>query len=150
MNAMDCKTAFATDETLIDTIHPATGLSWCFGKTLEIVQQEYPTAKVVNIDEWCKAKGERQNTPIEWEEVTEARFYDMLNVLPPAAMVPGAFLVGEPTDHHAGNGRPRFQAFKAENGIERTPEAVKFFASSRPITHAEFCTLFGKTPFTYI
>ena len=127
---MDCTEAFATDETLIDTIHPETGLSWCFGRDLENVRQEYPTAQRVNIDEWCKAKGERQSGPVTWSEVTEAQYMEALEVVPPAFFDGRNFLLGEPQDHHAGNGQPRFAAYRNEGG--------KFLASSRPMTRAEF------------
>jgi hypothetical protein len=33
------------------------------------------------------------------QEVTEEKYYEMLEVLPPFAMVSNAFLVGEPTDY---------------------------------------------------
>ena len=66
---------------------------------------------------------------IEWKETTEERFWEMLGVLPPAIMLKGAFLVGEPYDHND-IGYPRFQGFRQEG--------EKFFESSRPITHAEF------------
>jgi hypothetical protein len=54
----------------------------------------------------------------------------MLNVLPPAAWIGGAFMVGEPTDHCAETGRPRFQAYR-ERGMQ-------FEVASRPMTIAEF------------
>lgn len=129
---MDCQTAFASlnGETLIDVINPETNLSWCYGKDLAKIREEYPDAEIVNIADWCQAKGERQNTPIIWTETTEEIYWQMLEVLPPAAMCGGAFLVGEPADHHAGNGQPRFDAFRQ---IGKT-----YLNANRPMTRAEF------------
>jgi hypothetical protein len=70
------------------------------------------------------------NDGIEWQEVTEERYWEMLEVLPPASMVRGAFLVGEPMDHDRVTGRPRFDAFKCEDG--------KYFTSSHPMTFHQF------------
>jgi hypothetical protein len=55
---------------------------------------------------------------------------DMLNVLPPAIMLTNGFLVGEPYDHEADTGKPRFDGFKQMGG--------KFYAASRPMTREEF------------
>lgn len=53
----------------------------------------------------------------------------MLGVLPPAYMSQGYFLVGEPLDHHATTGQPRFEAYgKIGN---------RFIISSRAITIKE-------------
>jgi hypothetical protein len=54
----------------------------------------------------------------------------MLEVLPPAVMARGGFLVGEPWDHHALTGRPRYAAFVELGG--------RWFESTRPVTVAEF------------
>ena len=39
--------------------------------------------------------------PTKWIRTTEGMYYDMLEVLPPAAMGHGAFLVGEPYTHNS-------------------------------------------------
>lgn len=72
--------------------------------------------------------------PVTWTECTEEVYSDMLDVLPPAAMKGGSFLVGEPWDHHAMTGQPRFAAYIKRQG--------KFFTASRPMTRAEFLALF--------
>lgn len=126
-------------ETMIDTINPETGLSDCFGKDLAKVRQEYPTAEVMDIGEYCRSKAEKQDAGGEWREVTEAKFDEMLNVLPPAAFVRGFshFMVGEPWDHHALTGQPRFSAYKFTGG--------KYFEFSRPMTFREFKQIAGET-----
>ncbi len=68
--------------------------------------------------------------PLSWIEVTEEEYDEMLNILPPAYMGRGGFLVGEPMDHRGENGSPRFSAFLARDG--------KHLKASRPMTIAEF------------
>jgi hypothetical protein len=67
------------------------------------------------------------------KEVTEARFDEMLGVLPPALHLSKGFLVGEPHDHRkckvTGQTAPTFAAFFTHRG--------KFFESD-PMTFAEF------------
>lgn len=127
--------AFAVpgENSLIDCINPDTGLSWIERENLEQIRKRYPLAEVVNIDDWCKAKAARQDTPIAWSEVTEERYFEMLEVLPPAIMTPLGFLVGEPWDHHAVTGQPRYAAFTAKFG--------KYYEASRPMTIKEFKSL---------
>lgn len=115
--------------SIIDMVR-ADGRSHIQGETLEQVRQRYPGAIVKPIDEFCAEKAKAQDTPIEWTETTEDRFENMLGCVPPALMLGGGFLVGEAFDHHAGSGRPRYSAF-----VQR---GDKFFASSRPLTVAEF------------
>lgn len=128
----DCETAFAVpgEDSLIDVIRPETGRSWIQDQTLEQIRERYPGAEVVNIEAFCAAKAARQDTPIQWDETTAEHYWEMLEVLPPACMLAGGFLVGEPCDHHAGNGQPRFQAFRKIG--------EKHFAASRPMTVREF------------
>lgn len=67
---------------------------------------------------------------IEWKPTTGPRYYEMLDILPPAAQDRhGAFLVGEPMDDDA-QGQLRFQAFKCDQ--EHYSESVG------PVTFAEF------------
>ena len=122
------------EDSIIDVINPNTGLTSVYRETLEQVRKRYPNAERVNFDEWLEQKAARQDSPIEWLESTEEQYHDMLNCLPPAAFLSHAFLVGEPYDHHAGNGRPRFACY-AQIGN-------KFSVSSRPITVKEFKQLF--------
>lgn len=48
--------------------------------------------------------------------ITEARFDEMLGVLPPAIQTSNAFLVGEPVDHGGPGHQARFQLFFTEGG----------------------------------
>lgn len=132
---LDAKQAFAVpgEDSIIDCINPETGKSWIKGETLEQIRLRYdPLAEIVNIDEFCAQKGMRQDSAIKWVEISEDHYWAMLEVLPPAAQKAGGFLVGEPTDHHAVTGAPRFSAFIKRGG--------KHFESSRPLTRKEFAT----------
>lgn len=66
-----------------------------------------------------------------WKEIDEARYYEMLGVLPPAAQSGLGFLLGEPYDHNE-RGLPRFAAFVEING--------KFYEGS-PMTRVAFSIL---------
>jgi hypothetical protein len=139
---MDATEAFAVpgEDSLIDCILPATGRTWINNENLEQIRERYPKAEIVNIDEFCKAKAAKQDSPVEWQEVTKDRYWQMLEVLPPACYldghnVTGGFLVGEPWDHHAGTGQPRYAAFINKGG--------KYFESNRPMTRKEFRALTG-------
>ena len=116
-------------ESIVDVIHPATGLTWVNGESFEQVQARYPRAERVVFADWLKAKATRQQTPIVWERSGEATYLEMLEILPPAMWVGTEFLVGEPTDHCCVTGAPRFQAYGKCRGV--------YLASSRPITMAE-------------
>lgn len=135
----DCKTAFASPDSnsLIDVIHPETNTGIYSNETLEQIRERYPAAEVVNIDDWCKAKAARQDSPVVWDEITEEQYWCWLECLPPAVRLGGAFLVGEPHDHHATSGMPRYQACNETGG--------KWFTSSRPMSVKEFRAMFGKT-----
>jgi hypothetical protein len=67
-----------------------------------------------------------------WREVSEARFDEMLGMLPPAAMTGLGFLVGEAMRHNAG-GQPEFTAF-AQVG-------ARFYEAEEPMTIATFKAL---------
>lgn len=121
--------------SIIDVVHPVSGLTCCYGKTLADCQKEYPDAIEMTVDEFCRQKGARQDEPIIWTEETEERHWEMLEVLPPTAMIGGGFLVGEPWDHHALNGQPRYEAH-----IKR---GSKYLVASRPMTIKEFKALFA-------
>jgi len=85
-----------------------------------------------------------QDTPIKWTRTTKAKYWEMLEVLPPALWIGGAFLVGEPTDHHATSGQPRFQAYW-ERGTSGRPYEKGYFAASRPMTCAELKKEIGRS-----
>lgn len=136
----DCKDCFAVPGNLsmIDVVNPFTGLTACFNRSIEDVQKQYPGAVKMTIEEFCALKSAAQRTPVVWVDTTQEKFWEMLEVLPPAAWVrgktgSGAFLVGEPTDHDAGNGQPRFQAYWQRGDV--------FLASNRPVTRSEFKAL---------
>lgn len=129
-----------TAGTVIDFVNPETGKTGCFSKNLEMCRDTYLDAEMMTLGEWCEWKAAQQRTPITWdEEVTEERFYDMLECLPPAAGTKGwrEFLVGEPFDHDALSGEPRFDGFRHIGG--------RYFASSRPMTVTEFRAEVGDT-----
>lgn len=64
-----------------------------------------------------------------WKPVSKARYWEMLEVLPPAAMSPHGFLVGEATDHNS-DGVPRYEAFFQKGG--------RYFVGTEPMTVSEF------------
>jgi len=126
---------------IIDTADPKSGRSHIQGENLEEIRRRYPAAVLMPLAEWLEAKTKAQDAPGVWVPVTEERFNEMLNVLPPAAWHNGAFLVGEASDHHAGTGRPRFTCYRERHG--------EFAEYSRPMTHREFRAEFGNCPNYY-
>lgn len=129
------------EDNLIDVAAP-DGRSSVYGETLDQLRQRHPTAELVNLDEWQASRARIQDeTPREWLPITEDRYHEMLNVLPPAAWHRGAFLVGEAVDHHHRTGRPRFSCFRQTDGA--------YFEMSAPITHAQFCEMFGRCALSY-
>ena len=132
MRMTECERCLASKKTatIIDMLNPDTGLTWCYGKTIEECRAEYPDVEEMTVDEFCEWKTAQQRTPITWEPTTAENYDDMLNVLPPAAFTGSAFLVGEPWDHDAGNGLPRFTAFRRSGNT--------YEVSSRPMTRPEF------------
>jgi hypothetical protein len=115
--------------TIIDTIR-ADGLTTYSRMSWEQIKAKYPSAYRTTVDEFCAWKGEQQRTPISWSETTEQVYDEMMGALPPAFWLTNGFLVGEPNDHEADTGEPRFDGFKHKDG--------KFYAASRPMTRAEF------------
>jgi hypothetical protein len=67
---------------------------------------------------------------ITWEEISEEKYFDRLGALPPRMQRLNGFLLGEPSDYCPKTGLDRYLAFKEDRGA--------FFASSRPVTVAEF------------
>ena len=128
----ECNWCYAVPgaDSIIDVVHPVTGRTVCFGRTLEEVQAEAPGAVRMLVDDFAAAKAARQRSPITWDKVPETQFDEMLNVLPPALMLKGGFLVGEPWDHDAVSGAARYQAFRVRGGA--------YYVASRPMTKAEF------------
>ena len=63
---------------------------------------------------WDTSKKLQTEFMLKDSEVTESKYYEMLEVLPPEAMASNAFLVGEPTDHAkdlSGNFGARFDLY---------------------------------------
>lgn len=116
-------------QNIIDTIDPVTNLTSCFGRTAAEVAEREPLAVRMTWDEFLSAAAERQHTTITWMPSSQADYLDMLNVLPPAMWIGGAFLVGEPTDHDMSNGAPRFAAYWERHGA--------YYVANRPLTRAE-------------
>jgi len=134
VNFNDCERCFAVPgKTMIDVINPQTGLSYYYGKDLQKVREEHPDAVEMTVDEYCASKAKAQDTPLEWVETNEEKYMEMLEVLPPAGWQLGIFLVGEPWDHHALTGAPRFACYRQDG--------KQFRASNRPITRKEFDAL---------
>lgn len=71
-----------------------------------------------------------QPPAVVWNPTTADKYDEMLNVLPPAAWIGGAFLVGEPVDHCPTTGAPRYEAYWQFGDA--------FVVSSRAITTREF------------
>ena len=120
--------------SLIDTIR-ADGTTTIYGRDEADVKREYPDAETMTVEAWCNWKAEQQRTPITWAATTQERFDYALNVLPPAAMLRGGFLLGEPCDHDAGNGLPRYAAFRQRGDV--------YEESNRPMTGLEFAGEMG-------
>lgn len=114
---------------IIDTINHQTGLSRFSGQTQAEVMAREPAAVRMTWEAWKAAVSARQRTPITWEPSTAEQYDEMLNVLPPAMWVGGAFLVGEPMDHDVMDGQPRFSAY--------WQRASGYYVASRPLTRAE-------------
>ena len=128
----DCFAVPGSSST-IDIINPATGRGTFSNETLEQVRIRYPGAERMSYKAWSEAKAARQDVPIRWNQCTQEHYNDMLNCLPPERMARGAFLVGEPADHHAVSGAPRYAMLrKAAYGWQE---------SSRPVTVAEFTAI---------
>ena len=121
------------ENSIIDAVNPTTGLSWYNGETLEQVRLRYPLAELMLLDDYCTAKYERQNSAIVWNEISQEQYDEWFECLPPAAWGHRAFLVGEPSDHCAKTGRPRYHACRMVGDIAQ--------AASRPMTRAEFTAL---------
>jgi hypothetical protein len=87
-----------------------------------------------------EAKGDDEMTQAKWKRVTEARYWEMLEILPPAMQTAHGFLVGEPWRHVMENGREvgAFMAFVRHGG--------EHFECSEALTARQF----GKLDPAYI
>lgn len=79
---------------------------------------------------------------IEWRRSTEAKYWEMMGVLPPAASRGLGFLVGEPWDHGPCPWRkgdwPRFECWLT---IPTDGMGERYVVGSRPITAQEFARI---------
>lgn len=134
----DCTDCYAVpgSDSLIDMIG-LDGLTVHYGKTAADIAAQEPEAVRMSVTDWLKAKAERQHTPITWDPTTAEKYQDMLEVLPPAMWGGDAFLVGEPDDHDASTGEPRFQAYRKRGDL--------FWVASRPMTRAELRAFLNQT-----
>lgn len=123
---------------IIDAIRPDTGRTWVNGHTLAEIQAREPGAVLMTIEAFLCEKAARQQTPIVWTATTAEQYDEMLGVLPPLEFRADGFLVGEPCDHCAATGRPRYQGFRQRAG--------RYERASRPMTCAEFRAELGRTP----
>jgi hypothetical protein len=65
-----------------------------------------------------------------WLPMTAAEYERRLNVLPPAGMRCGKFLLGEPTDHEGADFAARYLVHREFGG--------EYWVGSRPVTRTEF------------
>ena len=135
-SVMDCVECYAVpgESSMIDAIQPVSGRTWYGGHaTLEEVRAsspDYAGAVRMTIDAFLDAKVKKQNTPISWHVTTQEVFDHMLECLPPELWLDGGFLVGEPADHCAATGKPRFDGFRKRGEV--------YESTNRPVTKAEF------------
>jgi hypothetical protein len=66
----------------IDVVHPETGLGVYSGKSLDDFRVEYPDVSIV--DDEVAVQHNRNRHISEPVEITEERFHEMLDVLPPS------------------------------------------------------------------
>jgi hypothetical protein len=123
-------------DSILDTINPDTGLTQVHGLTETEMLARNPEARRMNWEDFRQAAAARQDTPIEWLATTPDKYDEMLNVLPPALWVGGAFLVGEPCDHSFATGAPRFAMYWHRGG-------GVFLTAHRPVTVHEFRMAIG-------
>ncbi len=121
---------------IVDVIDPDSGLTAVCGSTADEIRAKYPTAERIAIADWQAARAAEQDAPITWARTTRAKYHEMLEILPPALWIGGAFLVGEPFDHHATTGRPRFAAYWHRGAALPWFEG-SYFVASRPLTRPE-------------
>lgn len=89
----DCKDCFYTpgQPGIIDLVHPNTGKSVISGDTLEEIRERYPDAEIGDFDEIVGQQDAYWRKPPT--EITQERFIEMLEVLPPVG-----WEIGEDTE----------------------------------------------------
>lgn len=133
MNFADFTDCFAVpgEHVIIDVVHPLTGLTHINGENLEKVRQRYPKAEQMPLAEFIRLKAIQQDAePLRWKEISEDEFNDAMDALPPAVMIGGCFLLGEPFDTHAGTGYNRYCPYVQRQG--------KFYGGTKPLTVPQF------------
>lgn len=103
------------------------------GKPVDRVLAENPGYALVGYDEYVAAASAEQDQPIVWSPMFEEDYYEKMDCLPPAVTRSYGFLLGEPQDHYAATGKPRFAAF--------LKLGTRFLRSSRPLRVEEFLNL---------
>jgi hypothetical protein len=71
------------------------------------------------------------------KRVTKERYWEMLEILPPAVWLNGGFLVGEPWRHND-EGLPMYAAFTTRNG--------RYYEHSEPMTVRDFRKMLAAPP----
>jgi hypothetical protein len=122
---------------IIDAINPSTGLTFFAGETEAELKLRYPNVVRMTFEQFQAEKAARQNTPIRWNTTDAETYNRMLGCLPPAAWIRGGFLVGEPDDHCAITGHPRFRCY--------VKHGDRFLVANRPMTIDEFKTIITAT-----
>jgi hypothetical protein len=75
--------------SIVDTVNAETGLSSCFGETLQKVQERYPRARIMSFDRALEhiREAEKERFPmLKPVEITEEQFDEMFECLPPAGL----------------------------------------------------------------
>lgn len=116
--------------SIIDVVDPVTNRSRVYSEDLDQIRQRYPDAVIMVWADWQAGKAALQQTEVVWSRVTERKYHEMLEVLPPVAWTADGFMVGEPEDHCIMTGAPRFRAYLHRGGV--------YLVASRPMTVREF------------
>ena len=131
MKYEDCKNCVANENNIDDLINPETGLGLFGKKTVENMVAK--GGELMSVEEFYNRKFAKQNTPLEWAEVDADSYDEAMGCVPPIDLSSSGFLVGEPWDHCAKTGAPRFTAYRFDG--------VKYTKSNRPMTRKEFTTI---------
>lgn len=131
------------ERSIIDWINPVDGLSFVCHETEEEIRRRYPNAQRMSWETWQAEVSKQQRTPITWHHTTQHEYQRMLEVLPPALWIGGAFLVGEPDDHDVQTGQPRFAAYWRRGSC---PEYAQYYRASRALTGRELREQIGQPP----
>lgn len=87
MNQLNCTHCYYQrgQTSIVDLVHPVSGLTWYGGKNAEQIQIEYPGSELMLFDDALKlieiAEVEKFVTPVS--EISKEDYWEMLGVLPP-------------------------------------------------------------------